>query len=114
MKTTPILSDEYVVFGLPFLDNFNDYMEIYLKRNSDDTIVATDDGYSIGSLASAGFDISEGSVLRSALDEIASEFEVEIKDEDISMTSSMDVEGIIRAMSEAMLAVNCLVIGRNP
>jgi len=45
---------EYNELTTPYLDRFNDHLQIYAKQDPNGTITLTDDGYIIGSLISSG------------------------------------------------------------
>ena len=46
---------EYYELTTPFMDRFNDYLQLYVKKDKDDSITLSDDGYIIDNLISSGF-----------------------------------------------------------
>ncbi|MCL2058545.1 MAG: DUF1828 domain-containing protein [Oscillospiraceae bacterium] len=102
---------EYVEFTTPFLDRFNDYMQIYVKQNVDGTFSLTDDGYIIGNLISSGMTFRKGTNRRSMLDRIASNFNVIIDGEDITTTASTyNFPQKKHMMVQAMLSIDDLYV----
>ena len=41
---------EYIEITSPFLDRYNDYLQVYVKLEKDDEIILTDDAYIINNL----------------------------------------------------------------
>jgi len=74
---------DYTELTLPYVDRFNDYLQIYAKRNEDETIELTDDGYIINNLITSGVPLRKGTPKRNALEQIARNFNVQIRGEDI-------------------------------
>lgn len=50
--------DEYYEMTTPFLDRFNDYIQIYVKLDNNNKITISDDGYIINNLKSSGIDLN--------------------------------------------------------
>lgn len=50
--------DEYIEITSPFLDRYNDYLQIYAKIEKDNEIFLTDDSYTINNLKMSGIDIN--------------------------------------------------------
>ena len=48
---------EYLEITSPFLDRYNDYLQVYAKLEKDDEIILTDDSYIINNLQMSGIDI---------------------------------------------------------
>ena len=48
---------EYLEVTSPFLDRYNDYLQVYAKLESDDEVILTDDSYIINNLKMSGVDI---------------------------------------------------------
>lgn len=49
--------NEYYEITTPYLDRFDDFLQIYVKQLKDGTIYMTDDGYIIGNLLSCGLSL---------------------------------------------------------
>jgi len=102
---------EYTELTTPYLDRFNDYMQIYVKQNTDGTIALTDDGYIIGSLISSGMTFKKGSNRQKMLDRIATNYGVSINGEDITTTATANnFPQKKHMMVQAMLAVDDLYV----
>ena len=102
---------EYVELTTPYLDRFNDYLQIYAKQNPDGTITITDDGYIIGSLISSGMTFKKGSNRQKMLEKIASKYNVSILDEEIVVTATAhNFPQKKHMMVQAMLAVDDLFV----
>jgi hypothetical protein len=102
---------EYVELTTPYLDRFNDYLQIYAKQNPDGTITITDDGYIIGSLISSGMTFKKGSNRQKMLEKIASKYNVSIVDEEIVATAiAHTFPQKKHMMVQAMLAVDDLFV----
>jgi len=100
---------EYTELTTPYLDRFNDYMQIYIRQNTDGTITITDDGYIIGSLISSGMTFKKGSNRQRMLDRIAANYGVSIDGEEImAMATANNFPQKKHMMVQAMLAVDDL------
>ena len=49
---------EYLEITSPFLDRYNDFLQIYAKLENDNEIFLTDDAYTINNLKMSGIDIN--------------------------------------------------------
>jgi len=100
---------EYVELTTPYLDRFNDYLQIYAKQNSDDTITLTDDGYIIGSLISSGMTFNKSPKRKKMLDRIAANYNVSIVGEEITTVAARhNFPQKKHMMVQAMLAIDDL------
>jgi len=79
---------EYIELTTPYLDRFNDYLQIYVKQNQDGTITLTDDGYIVGNLISSGMKFKIGTNRHNMLLKTAKKYHVSIVDEDIVTTAT--------------------------
>jgi len=103
--------DEYVELTTPYLDRFNDYLQIYAKQSSDGAIELTDDGYIIGSLISSGMTFKKGSNRHRMLNKVAAKFNVSVVDEDIVTTATVhNFPQKKHMMVQAMLAIDDLFV----
>ena len=102
---------KYVEFTTPFLDRFNDYMQIYVRQNGDGTLSMTDDGYIIGNLISSGMSFKKGTNRRKMLDRIANNFNVSIDGENIiSTATSQNFPQKKHMLLQAMLSIDDLYV----
>jgi len=102
---------EYIELTTPYLDRFNDYLQIYVKQDTDGTISMTDDGYIIGNLISSGMSFKKGTKIHKTLDKIAKNFNVLINGEEIVTTAnSHNFPQKKHMMVQAMLAIDDLYI----
>jgi len=101
---------EYVELTTPYLDRFNDYLQIYVKQDTDGVITLTDDGYTIGSLISSGMTF-KSSIRQKALNRIAMNFNVSINGEEITtIATANNFPQKKHMMVQAMLAVDDLFV----
>ncbi|MCL1876111.1 MAG: DUF1828 domain-containing protein [Synergistaceae bacterium] len=102
---------EYVEITTPYLDRFNDYLQIYVRQNTDGTITLTDDGYIIESLISSGMTFKKGSNRKKMLDRIATNFSVTIDGEEIITNATPhSFPQKKHMMVQAMLAIDDLFV----
>ena len=102
---------EYTELTTPYLDRFNDYMQIYVKQNTDGTIALTDDGYIIGSLISFGMTFKKGSNRQRMLDRIAVNYGISITGEEITTIATVqNFPHKKHMMVQAMIAIDDLYI----
>lgn len=69
---------EYQELTIPFLDRFNDYLQIYVKEEKNGNILLTDDGHIINNLISSGMCFKSGSKRKIALDKIIKKYSLYI------------------------------------
>ena len=79
---------EYYTITTPYLDRFNDYLQIYVKQNEDGSIILTDDGYIIGNLKSSGISLRESSLRKDKLNRIVKNFSMNLAGDDIVVTAT--------------------------
>lgn len=79
---------EFFELTTPYLDRFNDYLQIYVKQEKDGTITLTDDGYIISNLLSSGMSLKSGSKRRNMLDRIVTNYSLQIDGERISTSAT--------------------------
>jgi len=102
---------EYAEITLPYLDRFNDFLQIYVKVNTNGIIELTDDGAIIGNLLSSGITFRNGSSRKKSLDQIAKNFNVSIQGEDIIATATTNnFPQMKHMMVQAMLQVDDLFV----
>jgi len=102
---------EYVEMTTPYLDRFNDYLQIYAKQNSDGTITLTDDGYIVGNLVSSGMKFKTGSNRHKLLIKTAKKYNVSIVDDAIVTSATPHTFPQRKHMMvQAMLAIDDLFV----
>jgi len=98
---------EYVEITTPYLDRFNDYLQIYAKQDKNGTITLTDDGYIIGNLISGGMTFRTNSKRKNELERIIRTYSLALNEEEITVTTSMnDFPRKKHMMVSAMLAID--------
>jgi len=102
---------EYTELTTPYLDRFNDYLQIYVKQDDNGAITMTDDGYIIGSLISSGMTFKKGSNRQKMLDRIAANYGIAIVGEEITTVATVfDFPKKKHMMVQAMLAIDDLFV----
>ena len=102
---------EYIELTTPYLDRFNDYLQIYAKQDPNGTITLTDDGYIIGSLISSGMTFKSNSNNYKMLNKIAAKFNVDLIGEEIVTTATAHTFPQKKHMMiQAMLAIDDLFV----
>jgi len=79
---------EYYELTTPYLDRFNDYLQIYVKQEPNGQITMTDDGYVISNLISSGISLKNGSKRKIMLDNIIRNFSLKLDGENIVATAT--------------------------
>lgn len=98
---------EYYELTTPYLDRFNDYLQIYVKMNKDGTISMTDDGYILSNLYSSGIKFKKGSKRKVILDRILNNYGIEQKEDDLYVTCNPNNFAQKKhLMVQAMLAID--------
>jgi hypothetical protein len=102
---------EYIELTTPYLDRFNDYMQIYVRQNENGTLTMTDDGYIIGSLISAGMTFKKNSNRQKMINRIATSYGITIEGEEITaLATAQNFPQKKHMMVQAMLAIDDLYI----
>lgn len=73
----------------PFLDRYNDYIQVYAKRNEDGEIILTDDSYVINNLKISGVDINSPK-RKTILDKFLKKYSVKLKNDALTITAGDD------------------------
>lgn len=110
-EITVIAYNEYNELTMPYLDRYNDYLQIYIGQNADGSFSLTDDGYIIGNLISSGMTFRKGSNRQKMLDRIAINYNISIDGEVIKTTANAsNLPQKKHMMIQAMLAIDDLFI----
>jgi len=98
---------EYQELTTPYLDRYNDYLQIYVRQEPDGKIIMTDDGHIISNLISAGMSLKSSPKRRQMLDRILRNFSMEQKGDEITTFATIeDFSKKKHLMMQAMLAVD--------
>ena len=98
--------NEYIEVTSPFLDRYNDYLQVYAKLENDNEIILTDDSYIINNLEISGIDMKSSKrkqLLQSFLNKIS------VKLEDNALVTKASIEDFpqkILFLMQAMLNVD--------
>ena len=97
---------EYYELTTPFLDRFNDYLQIYIKQDSKGKILITDDGYIIVNLISSGVSFKTPK-RKDMLDKILKNFSLRLEGNAITtIASPQDFAQKKHQMVQAMLHID--------
>lgn len=97
----------------PFVDRHNDFLQIYVKR-SDNSLILTDDGYTISDLKLSGFEITTDKRKR-MLNAILNGFGVRLDGDQITIKASVDnYPQKKHNLIQAMLAINDMFVMAKP
>ena len=80
---------EYYEITTPYLDRFDDYLQIYVKQIDEDNIFFTDDGYIIGNLIACGMQFKKGSARRDILERTICNYGLTLNGEAITATDTI-------------------------
>ena len=98
---------EFIELTTPYLDRFNDYLQIYVKQDESGKITLSDDGYIIGNLLSSGISFRSGSKRKWLLDKTIRNYSLQLVDNAITVVaSSQDFPQKKHSMVQAMLAID--------
>lgn len=81
--------EEYLQITSPFLDRFNDYLQIYAKIDKNNEILLTDDSYIINNLQDSGIDITSPK-RKQLLDNFLIKYGINLEDKSLSIISSIE------------------------
>lgn len=79
---------EYYKITTPYLDNANDYLDIYVKQEKDN-IYFTDDGYILNNLEMRGINIT--GKCKQHIERILCQYDIELKNGELVTESSIDL-----------------------
>jgi len=79
---------EYHELTTPYLDRYNDYLQIYVKPEADGRMATTDDSYIIDNLISAGMSFKAGAKRKIMLDRILQNFSLQLDGNAITTTAT--------------------------
>ncbi len=98
---------EYYELTTPYLDRFNDYLQIYVKQDLNGNIELTDDGYIIDNLLSSGISLKNGTNRKEHLDKIINNYSLRLEDNNIVAVATEDTFPQTKHMLiQAMLSID--------
>ena len=97
---------EYIEITSPFLDRYNDYIQVYAKKQSDSEILLTDDAYVINNLRMSGIDINS-SKRKQILNSFLNKYMVRMEDDALIIKAgNEDFPQKILFLMQAMLNID--------
>lgn len=97
---------EYLEITSPFLDRYNDYLQVYAKLEKDDEIILTDDAYIIENLQMSGIDINS-SKRKQVLESFLKKYNVKLEENALVTKSGIeDFPQKILFLMQAMLNID--------
>lgn len=81
--------NEYLEITSPFLDRYNDYLQVYAKLKNDNEIILTDDSYIINNLEISGIDM-KSSKRKQLLQSFLNKYSVKLEDNALVIKSNID------------------------
>ena len=97
---------EYLEITSPFLDRYNDYLQVYAKLEADDEIILTDDAYIINNLQMSGVDINS-SKRKQVLESFLNKYNVKLEEDALVTRSGIeDFPQKILFLMQAMLNID--------
>lgn len=102
---------EFIELTTPYLDRYNDHLQIYVKQNENGSYFLTDDGYVINNLKSSGVPILRSHKRKEMLNRIARNFGVTVRGDvlEIQATKS-DYPQKKHMLIQAMLTIDDMFI----
>ena len=88
-QKNPEKIEEYLQITSPFLDRFNDYLQVYAKIDKNNEILLTDDSYIINNLQDSGIDITSPK-RKQLLDSFLRKYRINLEDKSLSIKSSIE------------------------
>ncbi len=80
---------EYLEVTSPFLDRYNDYLQVYAKLEDDNEILITDDSYTINNLKMSGIDINSPK-RKQLLTTFLNKYRVELNNDALMVKAGID------------------------
>lgn len=81
--------NEYLEITSPFLDRYNDYLQVYAKMDNDNEILLTDDAYTLNNLKMAGVDINSPR-RKQLLDNFLNKYKVQLDKEALTIKTGVE------------------------
>ncbi len=97
---------EYLEITSPFLDRYNDYLQVYAKLEADSEIIVTDDSYVINNLRMSGIDINSAK-RKQLLESFLNKYSVKMDNDALVIKSGIeDFPQKILFLMQAMLNID--------
>ena len=80
---------EYLEVTSPFLDRYNDYLQVYAKIQNDNEIIITDDSYTINNLKMSGIDFNS-TKRKQLLTTFINKYRIDLKDDELLVKTDID------------------------
>ena len=80
---------EYIEITSPFLDRYNDYLQVYAKSEKNDEIILNDDAYIINNLQMSGIDINS-SKRKQILKSFLNKYNVKLQNNELTTKSGIE------------------------
>lgn len=97
---------EYLEITSPFLDRYNDYLQVYAKLETDEEITLTDDAYIINNLKMSGIDINSAK-RKQLLESFLNKYSVKLDNDALIIKSGIeDFPQKILFLMQAMLNID--------
>ena len=80
---------EYLEVTSPFLDRYNDYLQVYAKIQNDNEIIITDDSYTINNLKMSGIDFNSAK-RKQLLNTFINKYRIDLKDDELFVKTDID------------------------
>lgn len=98
--------NEYLEITSPFLDRYNDYLQVYAKLEENNEIILTDDSYIINNLQMSGIDINSNK-RKQLLKSFLNKYNVKLEEDALVIKSGIeDFPQKILFLMQAMLNVD--------
>ncbi len=81
--------NEYLEITSPFLDRYNDYLQVYAKMDNDNEILLTDDAYTLNNLKMAGVDINSPR-RKQLLDNFLNKYKVQLDNDALTIKTGVE------------------------
>ena len=81
--------NEYWEITSPFLDRYNDYLQVYAKMDNDNEILLTDDAYTLNNLKMAGVDINSPR-RKQLLDNFLNKYKVQLDNDALTIKTGVE------------------------
>ena len=102
---------EYFELTTPYLDRYNDHMQIYVKQEANGSFFLTDDGYILDNLNSSGISISRSQKRKDMLTRIIRNYGIDLHENSLVIRSSKnDYPQKKHMLIQAMLTIDDMFI----
>ena len=97
---------QFLEITSPFLDRYNDYLQVYAKIENDNEILITDDSYTISNLKMSGIDINSAK-RRQLLLNVLKKYRIDLNNDELTVKTNInDFPCKILFLMQAMLNID--------